>query len=150
MIKWKDLVDALGTDSEPPFSLDSEKELRKWCAEHFGVTYTAVHAIQQDLGSLFSGVVTVAEAVERVGVDAVRALQLAALVVGIQLEVHKAHDDVVGLLDQRLDLAGSLSGSLAGGGRNHAALGAHDGGALFLISSVVIEGSGIRSTVMTS
>ena len=43
MIKWKDLVDALGTDSEPPFSLDSEKELRKWCAEHFGVTYTAVY-----------------------------------------------------------------------------------------------------------
>lgn len=43
MIAWKDLVAVLNTGHKPPFSLEDEKQLRRWCCAEFGVETMAVY-----------------------------------------------------------------------------------------------------------
>ena len=80
-------------------------------AQHTG------NAVQQDLGSLLSVVVAVAEAVEHIGVNAVGGvLQLAGLEVRVKRHIDEGQNLGVGLKNQRLHSVSSLSGSQTGGG----------------------------------
>lgn len=43
MITWHDLTTVIGTGHKPPFSLQTERQLRRWCCAEFGVETPAVY-----------------------------------------------------------------------------------------------------------
>src|SRR5699024_4454402 len=98
----------------------------------------ALHAVQQNVNDLGTGHAVVIDGIKDFLVNASAvSLQVVVLEQGVQLEGAEGHDLAVGLADQLVHSAGSLSGGQASLGSGDAALGTHDGSAFLVVQQVV-------------
>src|SRR5699024_11574032 len=94
----------------------------------------ALHAVQQNVNDLGAGHAVVINGLKDFLVSASAvSLQVVVLEQGVQLEGAEGHDLAVGLVDQLVHSAGSLSGGQASLGSGDAALGTHDGSAFLVV-----------------